>query len=596
MSSSWMYDGFPLKRADETTRGDQYQFVIQSMDAALRHAFGFPTGVTITPPFSIAESGDVEILQSLSIGSEFPIDEIVGEITAVPEDQDISRLANVSSIRAFTAEFVDDYVNTQGLFVLRAGDTMSGPLVANGGITATGDLEISNAVFLTDPSLAAGVFLQALGTKNLIGFDSEVLVGDSTETLHLRGAGGRPLYKGQNVALVSDISGTVPGMPYVPKAGGTFDGLVDFDAGLRLGFGNQIILEWNIGLNSFSVVQVDDDSIGDVIFDSGDGTFRFQGDVLADAFDLNVGTRENVLQWAGGYIQLGYITEDVNVIGAATRPFYNGGEIALLADIAGTFVEGSGINFDDLGGGVNAIEIEVHGINISHMPIGDEGQYSRISAGGLLVWDDLDIVAGAGMVIATDGPTKQVTVSIDNLGVDTAQLADDAVTLDKVADDAIGFLQLYSDRVVPDASPGLYTLIVDTTSGASPWELKWQKGGAAGVLGTLTREETAPTGVGNSSDVTDVTALSGTLGPYMIHLVSFTDLISGRSAVLTVTIDGVNVFDEETISYTAPTVIANDAAATYDFPFFAKESYEIKFRRVGTAGTIYCIAKAVGMG
>jgi len=584
-----MYDGFPLKRADETTRGDQYQFVIQSMDAALRHVFSFPTGVTITPPFSIAESGDVEILQTLSIGSEFPIDEIVGEISAVPEDRDVSRLANVTSIRAFTAEFVDDYVNTQGLFVLRSGDTMTGPLLANGGITATGDLEISNAVFLTDPSLAAGVYLKALGTKNLIGFDSEVRVGDSTEPLQLLGAGGRPLYKGQNVALVSDISGTIPGMPYVPKAGGTFDGLVDFDAGLRLGFGNAITLEWNLGLNSFSLVQVDDDSFGDVVFDSGNGMFWFQGDVLADAFDLNVGTRENVLQWTGGYIQLGHATEDVNIVGVSARPLYKGDELALLNDVAGTFVEGSGINFDDLGGGVSAIEIEVHGINISHMPIGDNGQYCRISGGGLLEWSDLDIVAGTGMVVTTHGTTKQVTLDIDNLGVDSAQLADDAVTEDKIADDSVHWEAFIADRTNPTGDFGLYTLIVDTQG--TP-ELKWQKGGAAGVLGSI---ETLVDSAVNSSTTVLVPAMDGFNGPYMIYDIRFSSVASNKSDVLEVYIDGILVIDE-TIPYTQPIVVANEVAAHFDFPFFAKESFEIKFMKAGAgAGSVGCAAKAIRM-
>ena len=584
-----MYDGFPLKRADQTTRGDQYQYVIQSLDAALRHVFSFPTGVTITPPFSIAESGDVEILQSLSIGSEFPIDEIVGEIPAVPEDRDISRLANVTSIRAFTAEFVDDYVNTQGLFVLRAGDTMSGPLVADGGITASGDLEISNALFMTDPSLAAGVFLKALGTKSLIGFDSEVLVGDSTETLHLRGAGGRPLYKGENVALVSDIVGTIPGLPYVPKAGGTFDGLIDFDAGLRLGFGNQIILEWNLGLNSFSVVQVDDDSFGDVVFDSGNGMFWFQGDVLADAFDLNVGTRENVLQWAGGYIQLGHATEDVNIVGVSARPFYKGDEIALLNDVAGTFVEGSGINFDDLGGGVSAIEIEVHGINVSHMPLGDEGQYSRISGGGLLEWSDLDIIAGTGMVVTTHGITKQVTLDINDEGVDTAQIAENAITEEKVGDDSIHWEAFIADRTNPTGDFGLYTLIVDTQG--TP-ELKWQKGGAAGVLGSI---ETLTDSAINSSLTVLVTALDGFSGPYMIYSLVFSSLTSSKSGVLEVYIDGVLVI-EETIPHTALGVIGNEVTYMFDFPFFAKESFEIKFMKVGGgSGSVGCAAKAIRM-
>ena len=330
-----------------------------------------------------------------------------------------------------------------------------------------------------------------------------------------------------------------------------------------------------------------------MIFSSGDGTFDFDGDVLASAFDLEIPTRENVLDYVGGYVQLGHASVDVNLIGNSARPFYGGSEIALLSDMTGTFVDGSGITFTDLGGGVNEISITAAGINISHMPAGDNGQYSRISSGGLLVWDDLDIVAGTGMVAATDPVTKQVTVSIDDLGVDTDQLADAAVTTDKIDDDAVDYTQINSDRTAPDAVAGLYTLIVET-DGIGGGELQWQKGGAAGVLGTIDRLEAAS--VANSSDVTDVQVLAGSVGPYMLHYVELEDLIVGRSGVLTVTIDGTNVIDEETFTSTEALVIANDADAQFDFPYFAKESFEVKFRRTGSAGTIHCSAKAVLMG
>jgi len=598
MAESWMYNAFPLKRADQTTRGDDYQYVIQSLDAALRHTFGFPAGVAITPPFSINASGDVEILQTLSIGSDVPINEIVDDIPLVAEDEDDARLANVTSIRAYTSEYIDDYLTTQGIFVLRSGDTMSGALVADGGITASGDLSISNALFATNATLAAGMALQAFGGIDLAKYDSSVFIGDATETLHLTGAGGRPLYKGQNVALVSDISGSIPGMDYVPEAGGSFTGLVDFDAGLRIGFGNQITMQYALGVSSFSLVQVNNDTIGDVIFDSGDGTFHFQGDVLADAFDLNIGTRENILQWAGGYVQLGHITEDVNLIGVSTRPLYNAGELALLSDVAGTYTDGSGITFTPLGGGVEEIGITTNGINVSHMPVGLNGQYSRLSAGGLLEWDDLDIVAGNSMVVATHPTTKQVTVSVNDDGVDTLQVADDAITNDQLDDDSVDYTNLLAVRTVPDAEPGLYQLVAEST-GPDAGTLLWQKGGSAGVLGTLDRDETPTAGIDNDDLVIDVTALSGTNGPYMIHEVRFTNLLSSREALLTITIDGqtVNVFDDYLVDSTEPNVIMNDADAQYDFPFFAKESFEIKFRRIGaTGGDVTCHAKAVRMG
>lgn len=597
MAVSWMYNGFPLKRADETTRGDDYQFVIQSLDAAIRHAFSFPAGVELTPPFSINASGDVEILQNLTIGSDVPIDEIVAEITEFAESDDDSRLANVTAIRDYTSQYIDDYLTTQNLFVLRAGDTMTGPLVADGGITASGNLEISSAVFVDSPALAAGMALQSNLGVDLIKFSSAVVVGDSTESLQMTGAGGRPTYKGENIAFVSDIAGTIPGMDYVPAAGGTFDGLVNFDGGLLITDGNTITMQYNGGASSFVLAEVGTDALGDVIFNAADN-FEFNGAIMADGFDLDIdGGRQTVLAFSSNEIQAGHASKDINLFGFSARPLYNDAALALYSDVGDTYTNGSGITFS--GSGPTEISIAVAGITLLHMPAGLQGQYSRISSGGLLAWEDLDIVGTADqVVVATHPTTKQVTVSIDSQGIDEAQIKDGAVTTPKIAVNGVDYLNLDAVRTVPDAQPGLYQLIVEST-GVDAGTLQWQKGGAAGVLGTLSREETASSGVGNSSDVTDVVALAGTTGPYMIHEVRFEDLLSTREAVLTITIDGqtIPIFDDETIDSTTPEVIMNDADAIYDFPFFAKESFEIKFRRIGaTVGTITCHAKAVRMG
>lgn len=590
MADSWMYDGFPLKRADDTTRGDDYQFVIQSLDAALRHTFTFPAGVAITPPFSINESGDVEILQTLSIGSDVPIDEIVDSIPDYAEEEDGGRLANVTAIRAFTSAFIDDYLTTQDLFVLKTGDTMAGPLVANGGITASSELDITKAVFGDNPRLGLGVALQSYGDIDLIQYSAAVVVGDSTESLQLTGAGGRPLYKGESIALVSDIAGSIPGMDYVPEAGGTFAGLVAFDTGLLISSGNPITMEWNAGASSFVLAQVGTDALGDVIFSAADN-FEFEGAILAEAFDLNIGARENVLAFSSGEVQVGHASVDINLFGLSIRPLYNGGEIALKSDVAGTYVEGSGITFTDVGGDVDEIAITPAGINVSHFPAGAVGEYLRISSGGPIAWESLDIVAGTGLVVAEDG-AKQITVSIDNLGVGNAQLALSSVAQNSMADDAISYLELHADRVLADASPGLYNLIVDVAS-PGVGTLEWQKGGAAGVLGTV--EVLAGSDSCSAEDPDPYEEiLAGSTGPYVITKFWYTNLISGRSAEILVVIDGETVLDE-TINYLTQTIIANDEDAHYDFPFFAKESFSITHRRTGTVGTITGNATALRM-
>jgi len=595
MAVSWMYNGFPLKRADETTRGDDYQFVIQSLDAAIRHAFSFPAGVELTPPFSINASGDVEILQNLTIGSDVPIDEIVAEITEFAESDDDNRLANVTAIRDYTSQYIDDYLTTQNLFVLRAGDTMTGPLVADGGITASGSLEISSAVFVDSPALAAGMALQSNLGVDLIKFSSAVVVGDNTEGLQLTGASGRPIYNGENIAFVSDIAGTIPGMDYVPEAGGTFSGMVTFETNLLLDTGSAINMSYQ-GSKSFPFARVGDDAVGNVILEATGG-FEFEGAVSVYELSIPLAAMQTVLWYSSGDFQVGHAGTNINLVGLGARPLYNDADLALYSDVGDTYTDGSGITFT--GSGPIEMSITVNGINISHMPIGDNGQYSRISSGGLLEWSDLDIVGTTDqVVVATNPTTKQVTVSIDNEGIDTAQIKDGAVTTPKIAVDGVDYLNLDAVRTIPDAQPGIYQLIVEST-GVDAGTLQWQKGGAAGVLGTLSREETAAAGVDNSDLVTDVVALAGTTGPYMIHEVRFTNLLSTREAVLTITIDGqtIPIFDEETIDYLEPDVIMNDADAQYDFPFFAKESFEIKFRRIGaTTGDVTCHAKAVRMG
>lgn len=595
MADSWMYDAFPLKRADGTTRGDDYQYVIQSLDAALRHTFGFPVGVSITPPFSISESGDVEILQTLSIGSAVPIDEIVGAITTSAEDEDDSRLASVTALRAFTAEYIDNYLTSEELFVLRAGDSMTGALVADGGITASSELAISKAVFATDPMLGAGIALQSYGGVDLIQFNSAVVVGDLTEPLSMTGSGGRPLYKGENVALVSDIVGSIPGMDYVPDAGGTFDGLVTFDGGILISYGNSITMEWNTGASNFVVAEVGTDAIGDVVFAAGDDTFDFLGDVQAVAFDLDIGTRENVLYFSSGDVKVGDVSVGIDLIGDTARPLYNGAALAMLTDTTGSIQAGSGITFT--GADPTDISVTENGITAFHLPASpEEGKYLRLNSTPEVYWSGLDIVAGAGspdaLVVSENGTTKQITIDINNLGVDTAQLAVDAVTQIKIADDAIGYKEFDADRGTPDTSDGLYLLTVDTVDGVGT--LEWQKGGAAGVLGTI--EVIAEYDENSTTDYEEVVSLAN--GPYVITKVWYTILASPQTGMVEVVIDGQPAVLEVTLDdggANGNILIGNTEDAVYDFPFFAKTSVVIRHKRVGGTGTIRCDVEAMRM-
>jgi len=565
MSSSWSYDSFPLKRADANTQGDDYQYVIQSLDAAIRHAFGFPTGVQLTPAFSISEDGDVEVLVGLSIGSTVLIDEIVDEISTTPSTDDDGRLANVEAIRTFMADYVDTYLAATDLFVEKAGSTMTGALVADGGITGTTSLSLTNVVFASAPSL--GTFALQGGGFDLIQYQtsSGVIVGDSSQATRFLGSGTRPLYNGGNIALVSDLvdaAGMV--LAYVPKIGGEFTGMVEFANGLRTSSGVDYEMEYNSGANSFSALAVGTDADGDVVMDSGNGVHQFTGDIqVTEHVQLDGGSGfVDILGYASAQVQVGNATLALNVLGNAARPLYNGAALALYTDAGGNYSAGAGITISALGGGAEEISLSTNGITATNMPVGNNGEYSRLGPTGTLVWDSLDIVGGTGIAVNEDAGTKQITVSIDNLGVDTAQLAADAVTAAKLADDAVVFANI-------DASAPAGGFVAGSTYTLSSTDsvLAWQRGGD--LLGTV-ELITGSKNVTESGHAypTPVSIKSGSNGPYIIENIGYTARRDGP--VYTVT---VYIYVDGTLISTGS---LSDVGDYINYPLLCKETFDIK--------------------
>ena len=544
MTTSWMYDGFPLRRADETTSGSDYKYVIQSLDAAIRHVFGFPTGESLTPAFSIDADGVVEILESLVIGSSVHISEITDEIDISDVSDDDVQLANVAAIRAFVSEYVIDYLTDQDTFVEKAGDTMTGALVANGGITATEDLEITNALFVTDPALDAGVVLTG-GEKNLIQYSSGVWVGDNSALLKFSGSQTRPLYGTAQLALLTDITDYITdgaGLDYVPILGGTFIGQVEFTDYINLGAAAGIAVYDTLGDTFVTVISAINDLAGEHVeylrVDGVTGGLQIE---LALAID-NDGTYYDIISATGDVLTVGNTALTMNLTGLGTRPQFKGDDLALFDDLGDTYVAGTGIQFNDLGGGVQEIVIEPAGIEASHFVAGDPGEYLRLSPGGLLVWDSLDIVAGTGITIVEDPGTKQIEVGIDDGGVDTDQLAYDAVTADKIDDDAIDYEHIYADRTDPDANPTTqYSLTV--TGGT----LEWAEGGGSGSLrGTAERLRpwTRYDVVEGGSEGAPDKSWTESNGPYIVEYAAFVlDHSTPRAVSLKIVADGIEVFN-----------------------------------------------------
>lgn len=570
MSDSWMYDAFPLKRADLDTRGDDYQYVIQSMDAAIRHLFGIPVGISMTPAFSIGESGSVEVLQTFAIGTPVQINQIVDEIEVTGSDADDRRLANVTAIRDFTLEFINEYLAIQDVFVLKAGDTMDGALVAEGGITAGTDLNIENALFTNSPRLPDRIPLVS-GGRGLVRWDDGVLVGDASGELKLTGAGTRPSYQGNAIAFVDDITDAVaaPGIDYVPEAGGTFTGLVEFGSGLSFptALGPRFI--YNAGGSLFTLAYVFDDATGEVEMGAPGGIRMANQLMLDETLQVEFAAAWEDIIEVNANLNLGSAAIPLNLRGSATNPNYNGVALALLADTVGAYVEGDGVTFTDLGGGLTfEIGLTINGITRNFMPVGINGQYSRLDpTTGVLIWDSLDIVAGTGMEVTENPVTFQQTVAITDLGVDTLQIADDAINQDKIADLSVGYEEILANQtaVVPATD---FTLVLRDDI------LNWRKGGA--ILGTVQDVSASASYWGTNPPVPWDTLVSGTNGPYVIHKVYVggsgdTDLSGGVEVIC----DGNSAF-MGTLFWDTSEQEGN--VATFG-PLFAKETFEIKVQR-----------------
>ena len=461
--ATWSYDGFPLKRADASTPGDDYQYVIQSLDASIRHVFGIPTGVSLTPAFSIDSDGAVEILKSLSIGTEVLIDEIVDSIpTSIASDED-EQIATVNAIRAFIAEYVLNFLTDQDTFVEKAGDTMTGQLIANGGITGAGYLEIQNARFggAQHPTLDYGTILQAdNNTYDLIKHTDGVVVGDNSAVLHLAGSQPRASYRSQQLCFLSDLVDYITdgsGLDYVPVLGGTFIGQVAFDSLIGL---NQTsgFAAYDVGLDSYTTVmsiEYNGNTPEYLRFWNISSIFNGQTKLGWAFADVNFGI------FNGANITIGDVVAPLYFLGDGTRPYFNGDAIALLSEVGGSYLAGDGIAITALGGDVYSVALEANGITEVHMPAGNPGEYARLDAGGVLVFENLDLVAGTGIALVE--VAGEFTISIDDLGVDTLQLAADAVDGTKIADDAIGVEHIDASGTL--AAGTTYSLTVTDDAG-----------------------------------------------------------------------------------------------------------------------------------
>jgi hypothetical protein len=567
--ATWSYDAFPLKRMDASTPGDDLQYVIQSLDAAIRHVFGLPTGVSMTPAFSIDSDGAVEILKSLSIGTSVLIDEIIDSIPeSVATDED-EQLATVNAIRGHISTAVEAYLTGVDLFVRTAGDTMTGTLYADGGISASSYLSLENVLFTNNPLLGTGIALQQLGGPELIQYDSGVLVGAATEALRLTGSQTRPVYKTEQLCLLSDLVDFITdgsGLDYVPVLGGTFQGQVLFDdiIGFNQSSGLSIL---DVGTSLYTNVLTFDysgDTPDGMRFQNLDFIFEGLIKIATAVVDADLALFDGSTK-----ISLGDSSYTVNLVGSGTRPTFNDIGLALLSELGGSYLAGDGIAITDLGGDVYSVALEANGITEDHMPAGNPGEYARLDSHGVLVFENLDLVEGTGIaLVETDG---EFVISIDDLGVDTAQLAADAVDGTKIADDAIGVEHIDASGTL--AAGTTYSLTV--TDDALAW-VENSGSGSGGFLSTVEILDTGNEAVVGDDGVSPppayATVVSGTSGPYIIEEIIYAANIgAGNWGVsLEIWIDGTLVTTTASLSTPDQSYI--------NYPYYAQESFDIKAR------------------
>jgi hypothetical protein len=320
---------------------------------------------------------------------------------------------------------------------------------------------------------------------------------------------------------------------------------------------------YDVGLDSYTTVmsiEYDGDTPQYLRFSNINSIFNGQTKLGWDFGDVNFGL------FNGSDLTIGDVTAPLYFLGDGTRPYFNGNAIALLSEVGGSYLAGDGIAITDLGGDVYSVALADNGITEDHMPAGNPGEYARLDSGGVLVFENLDLVEGTGIALVE--VAGQFTISIDDAGVDTLQLAADAVDGTKIADDAIGVEHI--DATGTLAAGTTYSLTV--TDDALAWvEGSGGGGGGGSLLGTaeIIFGTQGFSGVVGRGDYTS--AESGSDGPYIIERVYYSSQNSVPPGINTavpvkVFVDGVEMVNAS----------LSDVGDYLEFPLFAKTSFDIQ--------------------
>ena len=227
-------DSFPTNRWSGSDALSNLSTAIASVDASIRHAFGFSVN-TLTAPFDIGDDGAIVVQTSLAIGTSNAMIDVVDSISASAGANEDQKLATIAAIRLFMAtEYVqasaitantdnfDGHLSAADDTVQKALDTLDDvdlsiylPLA---GGTMTGDLIIDYG-----PSLQVKVGAGEAVTDAVTGGSFGITYGAAAAGTFLVGSAARPLYNAAELALLSDLDA------YLPLAGGTMTGHLYMD-------------------------------------------------------------------------------------------------------------------------------------------------------------------------------------------------------------------------------------------------------------------------------------------------------------------------------------------------------------------------------
>lgn len=391
-------NSFPSNRWTDSDVLSDLDQGIQSIDAAIRHAFGFSTN-TLTAPFDIADDGSIVVQTSIAIGTSNAMIDVVDSIPASAGANEDQKLAHVEAIREYVVNVAVEegdldsryYTETEvdallALYLPLAGGTMTGDLIVTGSDIV---LDYERTLIVED---GGGTGRNLLSIADVGGTDY-VSVGDAVVDVVLRGKQTRPEYDDnaggfEDLALYSDLDN------YLPLAAGS-DNQLTGDLYITSATNPTLYIRENGDDSNYayirddgilyirhqdegvSVIQVDPiasdlASSADIMFfrttnTSGDSTFTiYPGDGTTNPSHTLTGGADVDFCIDGGTLTVGGVTN-----------------YAALSDV-GLYLNGTATMWDDLRVSALAVKVPASG-NPTFAKFKDNGAASQ---GVFLYWFD----------------------------------------------------------------------------------------------------------------------------------------------------------------------------------------------------------------